>query len=1068
MKTFFWKFLREPALVGIAWLVFAPSLSAQSDPVLTQPAITSVAKSGEDILVHVSVPEGARRITLESRARLEPGAWTPRAVRHLDGTEETVSFRLAASESLEILRVRADATDPLPASFYTGTNVFAGEPTVSESPGPGMVRTTTFNDASSQDGASPEATARDVVESDLWKIAGDTLYFFNQYRGLQIIDITDPEAPAVRGQLSMPAAGEQMYLLDSGEVILLARSGCYFSNSDQSEVLVVGADENDVPRVVARVSVPGYIQESRLVGGALYVASQTYRVSATPDGSVWEYGLALSSFDLSDPSAPVARETLWFAGYGGVVSATERFFFVVTHDPSDWRQSIVHTVDISNPDGSMAALHTLRPAGRVTDKFKLNVRGDVFTVISQVQTTTLYTELETFSLEDPAHPRKLGELSLGRSERLHATRFAGDRVYVVTFFVPLLLDPLFVVDLSDPARPAIEGELEIPGFSTFLHPRGNQLVALGIETNRTTVSLFDVADPAQPSLLSRVQIGDGWSWSEANWDEKAFKVLEEEGLILLPFQSWTENRYVQRVQLIDLLESSLVARGAIDHEFAPRRATVHRDRILSLSGRELLSVDATDRDQPEVVASTELAWPVDRVFAHEDFLIELETGRQWWSESQAPMIRVARADWPDAVLGRFALANPMPVTGATVRHDRLYVTQGPSHYFPVRILAESTGQEGDETEETEREPNFFLTVIDLGRLPELEVIGQTETVVSGYASGSWEAVWPREDLVVWAGGGQSFWWWGWEDAAVPTTGGALATDALIAWPPYYGGGGGQLLAFNVGAGDDPRFVSELNLSTNTWWNFSRPFTANGLVYLSHQATEFVEDLDVANLTTTYDQRRGTWVQRYFLDVVDYTDAAEPMRRRPVNIPGQLQGIARSGALLYTLGYHFDRRTGQTDWTEFLDASAYDGIDAHWVDSLALPRTWPHPVLVDEDSGMVYLGSPATNYYATPPAEPSYLETWRLSDGGEFTRLGQIMTATPVSQLAKFGGLLAARENDNSVRLFDVTQGENPVEVGSGRPPGCVWFDLEKADGGLSRGLWVPLGIYGAAHISIAP
>ena len=184
---------------------------------------------------------------------------------------------------------------------------------------------------------------------------------------------------------------------------------------------------------------------------------------------------------------------------------------------------------------------------------------------------------------------------LGINEQLNATRFDGDRAYVVIFHVQYRLDPLWLVDLSDPAHPAITGQLEVPGWSTFLQPLGNRLLALGIETNRTTVSLFDVADPAHPGLLSRVPVGTGWSWTEANWDEHAFGVFPDANLILVPFQSWTGTQSVQQVQLVDLFADSLAARGVIEHQFQPRRATIYGDRILSVSGQEQLSVKFSNR-----------------------------------------------------------------------------------------------------------------------------------------------------------------------------------------------------------------------------------------------------------------------------------------------------------------------------------------------------------------------------------------------------------------------------------------------------------------------------------------
>lgn len=69
-------------------------------------------------------------------------------------------------------------------------------------------------------GATDTSGGRAVVESDIWKVQGDTLYFFNQYRGLQVIDIANPEAPQLRGALSLPATGEQMYLIEPYAILL--------------------------------------------------------------------------------------------------------------------------------------------------------------------------------------------------------------------------------------------------------------------------------------------------------------------------------------------------------------------------------------------------------------------------------------------------------------------------------------------------------------------------------------------------------------------------------------------------------------------------------------------------------------------------------------------------------------------------------------------------------------------------------------------------------------------------------------------------------------------------------
>ncbi len=135
-------------------------------------------------------------------------------------------------------------------------------------------------------------------------------------------------------------------------------------------------------------------------------------------------------------------------------------------------------------------------------------------------------------LEDDGRGRlvQVGRIEgIAPGERIYACRFMGDRGYLVTF---VQVDPLFTVDLSDPTRPAIVGELEVPGFSSYLHPIGeDHLLAVGIDADEQgrpiglAVSVFDVRDFARPKLAHRHLIEDQggvWSWSEALDDHHAF------------------------------------------------------------------------------------------------------------------------------------------------------------------------------------------------------------------------------------------------------------------------------------------------------------------------------------------------------------------------------------------------------------------------------------------------------------------------------------------------------------------------------------------------------------------
>jgi hypothetical protein len=124
---------------------------------------------------------------------------------------------------------------------------------------------------------------------------------------------------------------------------------------------------------------------------------------------------------------------------------------------------------------------------------------------------------------------------LGIDEQIYAVRFIGDLGYVVTF---RQIDPLYVIDLSDPTEPVAAGELKIPGYSAYLHPVGDGLL-LGVgqdatdegRTTGTQLSLFDVTDPADPQRISTLPIGGS---SEVEWDHRAFLYWPADGTIVLP------------------------------------------------------------------------------------------------------------------------------------------------------------------------------------------------------------------------------------------------------------------------------------------------------------------------------------------------------------------------------------------------------------------------------------------------------------------------------------------------------------------------------------------------------
>lgn len=114
-------------------------------------------------------------------------------------------------------------------------------------------------------------------------------------------------------------------------------------------------------------------------------------------------------------------------------------------------------------------------------------------------------------------------------EQIQSVRFRGDRAYIVTF---RQTDPLYVLNLKDPANPFVEGELEIDGFSRYLHPlENNLLLGLGVNadksgrTNGLKATLFDVSDPAKPTEITSQLFGERRAYAGYLNDPKAVSFL---------------------------------------------------------------------------------------------------------------------------------------------------------------------------------------------------------------------------------------------------------------------------------------------------------------------------------------------------------------------------------------------------------------------------------------------------------------------------------------------------------------------------------------------------------------
>jgi hypothetical protein len=276
-------------------------------------------------------------------------------------------------------------------------------------------------------------------------------------------------------------------------------------------ILTVATFDVAASSLVGRTSVlaqPGVVYASQ---ATLYVASQHWWWWPEPGQRDATY---LHAFDLGDPDRAV------YLG-SGVVDGTVRDQYAVDEFAGALR--VVTTVAERVDDGT--------PWGRIDTAGRLSVLKPVGGALALVGETAPF----------------------GSGERVFGTRLVGTRGFTIT---ARQIDPLFTFDLGDPAKPTLVGELEMPGFISYLHPIDDtHLLGVGMERaagggpNQVKVALLDVADLARPVVLSTALVGEGSSWSEALWDPKAFTWLGARSLLAIPFAEWGSTTFTSDLRL---------------------------------------------------------------------------------------------------------------------------------------------------------------------------------------------------------------------------------------------------------------------------------------------------------------------------------------------------------------------------------------------------------------------------------------------------------------------------------------------------------------------------------------
>jgi hypothetical protein len=488
--------------------------------------------------------------------------------------------------------------------------------------------------------AGESAASADTGRADIYAVLGDgKILELNEHRGLQIIDVADPERPVRMGHL--PIIGEPRELHVSGDLAIVVINhrqrfeptgeglGTH-AYSNAGSVMLVDLTDRDAPRLVSEVMLTGAATTSRLLtrGGlpTLYVAFNEDDWFRQPDGSYENRrGGVVQSFQLV-AGALVERSRLAFVGFVGVVHVAGDVLLVNHRRFAD----NIALIDIGAADGSMVQRGQVMTNERVRSVDLRN--GLLYAFSGPTAIDGPRCELFVWDVTNLAAPVLVDPELISQFRMLHATALLGDRAFAITHDYDEQGATLHALAIDAAGEVTIVGERDVASWSSFFHPvlGDTRLLGIGPDVSmgfeRLALTLYDATDPAHPEPLLATALvtpapGPSSDGSLAMREQQALTVLEdavnvqaptgelETGLVLVPFQaSWDDNGYqsASGVQMFTFSSKTLTRRGTMAHAGEPARSFLLGDGLVAMLSSRLLGLFTSDLAAPGERANIEL------------------------------------------------------------------------------------------------------------------------------------------------------------------------------------------------------------------------------------------------------------------------------------------------------------------------------------------------------------------------------------------------------------------------------------------------------------------------------
>ena len=399
-----------------------------------------------------------------------------------------------------------------------------------------------------------------VDEADIVKTDGRYIYYVTDKAEVVILEASDGETHLLSriGASAIDNYVDDIYI--NGDTLVTV--GNYYEDDERCTGIVTYdiSDRSD-PQLIRTFAQTGSIVSSRMVGDYVYLVTsdRVYKggriapmcsvdgefremaagdIACVPEPSESSY-IVLSAVDITSGKSSDCRTSAVFGASSDIYCNDHNLYSAMTEWDDDYESSYTRIVRASLDGLKVKFNATARVSGMIDDQFSMDEKDGYL----RIATTSRRAGIDVnnlFVLDKDL--KETGKVTgFARNESIKAVRYFGDKAYVITYEQ---IDPLFIIDLSDPASPNIEGEVMIDGFSTLLVPAGEgRLIGIGHATGDNgyggeyaaglKLALFDISDPSEPKVIASREFED--VDSPAQDTHKALTVIPGSGMYAVPY-----------------------------------------------------------------------------------------------------------------------------------------------------------------------------------------------------------------------------------------------------------------------------------------------------------------------------------------------------------------------------------------------------------------------------------------------------------------------------------------------------------------------------------------------------